>query len=308
MIFQKYIKKENRIPIKELKDIKSKIISNKVSLPYIIEKLDISGDYMIKTTFNKHDNQVTITTEKIQVREINIKKDHTLQLTDELIEKITSDIKSGKIKVPYVISGSPDENGHKKEIIFTFKNGKYNRKTNTIQHKHIKYQIKKSVIYRRFNLKPFGRALNKDEQITSIGDPILFVLGEDSDPDKNDTEKEPHIIPIKGNTKLSFDAIFSKTYKSKTKYESKNKSKIKYKPRKKWKNSVCVTNILDDVTEDYLRELFSPYGKIKYIKILERRGGTKIYINYVLEQEALRAVEHMDKHRVGYCIINAEVC
>ena len=244
MVFQKYIKKENRIPIKELKDIKSKIISNEVSLPYIIEKLDISGDYMIKTTFNKNDNQVTITTEKIQVREINIKKDHTLQLTDELIETITSDVKSGKIKVPYIISGSPDENGHKKEIIFTFKNGKYNRKTNTIQHKRIKYQIKKSVIYRRFNLKPFGKALINDEQITSIGDPILFILGENSDPDKNDT-KESRITPIKGNTTLSFDAIFSKTYKSKTKYESKNNYKIKYKPRKKWKNSVCVTNVLD---------------------------------------------------------------
>jgi len=311
MKFQKYIKKDNRIPLKELKIIKCKITSKEVSLPYIIEKLDISGDYIVKTTFDKNEhNQVTLTTEKLQVRETNIKKDHTLQLTDELIEKIGNDVKSGQIKVPFLISDSPDENRYKREIIFTLKNGVYNRRTSLIQLQCCKYKIKKSVLYRHFNLKPFGKALKDNKQITPIGDSISFVLGENFDSDENETKKEPPIIQIKGNTPLSFDTIFSKTYKSKTKNESNNKIKykIKYKQRKKWKNSVCITNISSDITEDYLRELFSPYGKIKYIKILERRGGSKIYINYVLEQEARHAVEHMDKHQVDYYIINVEVC
>lgn len=81
-------------------------------------------------------------------------------------------------------------------------------------------------------------------------------------------------------------------------------------PKRYDTNSVRVTNLAEEVTEQDLHELFSPFGQISRVFLaLDRethRSRGFAFVNYVRREDAARAIKALDGHGYANLILHVE--
>lgn len=80
--------------------------------------------------------------------------------------------------------------------------------------------------------------------------------------------------------------------------------------RRNSENSVRVTNLAEEVTEDDLKELFMPFGQISRVFLALDRESQKsrgfAFINYVRREDGARAIKALDGHGYANLILHCE--
>ncbi|GMH43835.1 hypothetical protein BSKO_11769 [Bryopsis sp. KO-2023] len=80
--------------------------------------------------------------------------------------------------------------------------------------------------------------------------------------------------------------------------------------RRNSENSVRVTNLAEEVTEDDLRDLFSPFGQISRVFLALDRESQRsrgfAFINYVRREDGARAIKALDGHGYANLILHCE--
>lgn len=66
--------------------------------------------------------------------------------------------------------------------------------------------------------------------------------------------------------------------------------------------NVYVKNLVEDVTEDFLHEIFSKFGKVSNVVIMKDENGKSRgfgFVNFQLPEEARKAIDVMNGEQLG---------
>lgn len=80
--------------------------------------------------------------------------------------------------------------------------------------------------------------------------------------------------------------------------------------RRNSENSVRVTNLAEEVTEDDLRELFNPFGQVSRVFLAidreTQRSRGFAFVNFIRRDDAARAIKALDGHGYANLILHCE--
>ena len=321
------IKKPTILDKKQIKDIYDKIKEGTISCPYTITSdilcsdTKVYGDdkllYVYDTHFEKDGDDIHLTTVKRKISGISHNMDKT-PFSETYLRQVKNYARNNEHLLPLTVETSPNEDGEIANITCSYQlndSGERILTTNIklIKRNKVKYVLDKKSINRiKARHNSFGTGT---KEFTTINpDPVKFDYINERGKTTEIIKKEKPKRDAKTLSEKDFFAK-SKVYKPKTKTSFANSgvsSKFSVKKRIK-RNSIMIQNMPDDMDEDELRFLFKEFGKIKGINInvkKNRRTKENIrngYVNYVLDIEATKAFDIMNKHRIRSCVLNLKI-
>ena len=176
-----------------------------------------------------------------------------------------------------------------------------------------KFKVKKFInninrdVLRRRNIKPFGKAKNK-EKVTTLSMMDVFIekpkkITDDTpEPQFKEQEKVEAYVP-----RIKRDRPETQTKKEDIYVPKRRNQNIQ---EKNTNNTVRISNLPSDVDRDILRSLFSPFGNIRYVKIINDYNTNLpkyAYVCYRSSEDAMKSIHNLNKKPLGHSIIEVEI-
>ena len=294
-----------------LKNIYDKILREEIKLPYIMKNDDV-----MSIIDRRKDGSLFI-------KSLKLKKDDgddIIIFSKKIKQVIKNFAKENDNILPIVIDTSVNDDKVATSITSCKEDDKLTFKFQEIEKIRVKSRNLRSVKSRMF--EKFGLGLEDGPGISNVTTSISKDIVEFEDLTLPKKEKvEMKVVKTTNFTKLGSEASFFAS-KSKTGWRPKstssakplNKSLFNVKKRSKF-TTIMINDMPEDMDQDELRELFSEYGRIKYVNFntsVKRIDGIKTnivtaFINFCLEQEAKKAFQAMKNFRIRSCVLHMKL-